>query len=97
MIDFKKFEKYSRPGPRYTSYPTAPEFSEEFTQNDLKNYYKSQSNDRSISIYIHMPFCRSACYFCGCNTIFTSKEENKAELYYILEKRVKYIKKSFKY
>ena len=42
MIDFKKFEKYSKPGPRYTSYPTAPEFSEQFTQEDLKQYYKNQ-------------------------------------------------------
>ncbi len=92
MIDFKKFEKYSRPGPRYTSYPTAPEFSEEFTQNDLKNYYKSQSNDRSISIYIHMPFCRSACYFCGCNTIFTSKEENKANYITYLKKELNILK-----
>ena len=56
MIDFKKFEKYSRPGPRYTSYPTAPEFSEEFTQDDLKQYYKNQDDDRAISLYIHMTF-----------------------------------------
>jgi oxygen-independent coproporphyrinogen-3 oxidase len=75
MIDFAKFVKYSKPGPRYTSYPTAPEFSEEFTQEDLKQYYKNQSDDRALSLYIHMPFCRSACYFCGCNTIFTSKED----------------------
>jgi len=86
MIDFTKFKKYSRPGPRYTSYPTAPEFCEEFTQEDLKHYYKNQSNNRDISIYIHMPFCRSACYFCGCNTIFTSKEEKKDEY-------IKYLKK----
>ena len=60
MIDFKKFEKYSRPGPRYTSYPTAPEFSETFTQEDLKSYYKNQNDNRALSLYIHMPFCRSA-------------------------------------
>ena len=87
MIDFSKFIKYSKPGPRYTSYPTAPEFTENFTQEDLKAYYSSQSDDRSLSLYIHMPFCRSACYFCGCNTIFTSKED----------KKVKYIKTTSKY
>ena len=92
MIDFKKFEKYSRPGPRYTSYPTAPEFSTEFTQDDLKDYYKNQSDYRALSIYIHMPFCRSACYFCGCNTIFTSKEEKKVEYITYLKKELNILK-----
>ena len=92
MIDFKKFEKYSRPGPRYTSYPTAPEFSEQFTQDDLKDYYKKQSNDRAISLYIHMPFCRSACYFCGCNTIFTSKEDKKVRYIEYLKKELNILK-----
>ncbi|WP_026804357.1 oxygen-independent coproporphyrinogen III oxidase [Aliarcobacter lanthieri] len=86
MIDFAKFVKYSKPGPRYTSYPTAPEFSESFTQEDLKEFYKNQSDERALSLYIHMPFCRSACYFCGCNTIFTSKEDKK-------EKYIEYLKK----
>ncbi|WP_418187365.1 oxygen-independent coproporphyrinogen III oxidase [Aliarcobacter lanthieri] len=86
MIDFAKFVKYSKPGPRYTSYPTAPEFSESFTQEDLKDFYKNQSDERALSLYIHMPFCRSACYFCGCNTIFTSKEDKK-------EKYIEYLKK----
>jgi len=86
MIDFAKFVKYSKPGPRYTSYPTAPEFKQSFTQEDLKEFYKNQSNDRELSLYIHMPFCRSACYFCGCNTIFTSKDEKK-------QRYIKYLKK----
>ena len=92
MIDFKKFEKYSRPGPRYTSYPTAPEFSETFTQEDLKQYYKNQSDDRALSLYIHMPFCRSACYFCGCNTIFTSKEDKKTRYIEYLKKELNILK-----
>ena len=86
MVDFKKFEKYSKPGPRYTSYPTAPEFTEEFSQEDLISFYKNQDSNRSLSLYIHLPFCRSACYFCGCNVIFTSKEDKKV-------KYLKYLKK----
>ncbi len=93
MIDFKKFEKYSKAGPRYTSYPTAPEFSEEFSQEDLKKYYKNQSDDRNLSLYIHLPFCRSACYFCGCNVIFTSKEEKKVKYLEYLQKELKLLKK----
>ncbi|CAM3942403.1 oxygen-independent coproporphyrinogen III oxidase [Arcobacter cloacae] len=92
MIDFAKFVKYSKPGPRYTSYPTAPEFSESFTQKDLKEYYKNQSDDRALSLYIHMPFCRSACYFCGCNTIFTSKEDKKSRYIEYLKKELNILK-----
>ncbi|TLP35800.1 oxygen-independent coproporphyrinogen III oxidase [Arcobacter arenosus] len=93
MIDFKKFEKYSKPGPRYTSYPTAPEFSEEFSKEDLIEYYSKQSDDRDLSLYIHLPFCRSACYFCGCNVIFTSKEDKKVRYLEYLKKELNILKK----
>ena len=77
-IDFSKFVKYSKPGPRYTSYPTAPEFSDAFGYNDYINFIK-KSNDskRPLSLYFHLPFCRSACYFCGCNVVYTSKPEKR--------------------
>ncbi len=88
MIDFKKFEKYSKPGPRYTSYPTAPEFNTNFTEEDLIQRYKTQSDDRPLSLYIHIPFCRSACYFCGCNVIFTSKEDKKTKYIEYLKKEL---------
>jgi len=93
MIDFTKFTKYSRPGPRYTSYPTAPEFNTDFTFEDLKEKFKSQSDDRPLSLYIHIPFCRSACYFCGCNVIFTSKEEKKTRYIEYLKKELKILSK----
>ncbi len=93
MIDFKKFEKYSRPGPRYTSYPTAPEFNEEFTEEDLISFYKKQDSSRPLSLYIHIPFCRSACYFCGCNVIFTSKEDKKVKYLDYLKRELEIIKK----
>jgi len=93
MIDFKKFEKYSKPGPRYTSYPTAPEFSEEFTQDDLIQKFKTQDSSRALSLYIHIPFCRSACYFCGCNVIFTSKEDKKVRYITYLKKELELLKK----
>jgi len=89
MIDFNKFTKYSRPGPRYTSYPTAPEFNTDFTFDDLKEKFKSQDDDRPLSLYIHIPFCRSACYFCGCNVIFTSKDEKKVKYISYLKKELK--------
>lgn len=76
MIDFEKFVKYSKPGPRYTSYPTALEFSENFSYNDYLARLENAPKNRPLSLYFHLPFCRSACYFCGCNVIYTSKEEN---------------------
>ena len=92
MIDYEKFVKYSKPGPRYTSYPTAPEFSENFKQEDLKDFYKKQDKNRALSLYIHLPFCRSACYFCGCNTIFTSKEDKKTRYINYLKKELNILK-----
>ena len=74
-IDFKQFVKYSKPGPRYTSYPTAVEFSEDFTYDAYVKRLESRDAEKPLSIYVHLPFCRSACYFCGCNVVFTSKEE----------------------
>lgn len=86
-IDFSKFIKYSKPGPRYTSYPTAPEFSDRFTYDEYLGYIeKSNLSKRPLSLYFHLPFCRGACYFCGCNTVYTSKEEKK-------NRYVEYLKK----
>ncbi len=75
MLDFAKFIKYSKPGPRYTSYPTALEFSDAFTYDDYLKKLDAQESSRPLSLYFHLPFCRNACYFCGCNVVFTSKED----------------------
>ncbi len=75
MLDFAKFTKYSKPGPRYTSYPTALEFSDEYTYDGYIKKLESQDPSRPLSLYFHLPFCRNACYFCGCNVVFTSKED----------------------
>lgn len=93
MIDFKKFEKYSKAGPRYTSYPTAPEFKESFSEKELIEKYVNGDKNRALSLYIHIPFCRSACYFCGCNVVFTSKDDKKKKYIDYLEKELKLISK----
>lgn len=91
-IDFKKFAAYSKPGPRYTSYPTAIEFSEKYT---LDSYLKDLRDDiNPLSLYVHLPFCRSACYFCGCNVIYTSKEENKILYLEYLKKELALLKQT---
>ena len=89
MIDFEKFTKYSKPGPRYTSYPTALEFSSKFGFEELKKEFENQDSKRPLSLYFHLPFCRSACYFCGCNVVYTSKEDKKERYIEYLEKEMK--------
>ena len=89
MIDFKKFAQYSRPGPRYTSYPTAPEFNESFDLDRYKSHIeRSNASGREVSLYFHLPFCRSACYFCGCNVVYTSKEDVKSRYIGYLEREM---------
>ena len=67
-IDFDVLKRFNQQGPRYTSYPTAPMFSPEFTNDDFRNEIidTNQDNDRPLSLYFHFPFCAKLCYFCGC-------------------------------
>ena len=73
-IDVALIKKYDRPGPRYTSYPTAPHFTESFTHKDYLHEIKKTNHGRNLpdlSLYFHLPFCDTLCYFCGCNMIVT--------------------------
>ncbi len=90
MIDFDKFAKYSRPAPRYTSYPTAVEFKD-LKEEDIVPFYKNST--KPLSLYFHIPFCKSACYFCGCNVIYTSKEDKKVKYLEYLRKELQILKK----
>ncbi len=92
MIDFEKFVKYSKPGPRYTSYPTAIEFGEDFTYDRYIQKLKSQKDSSPLSLYFHLPFCRSACYFCGCNVVFTSKDDKKVRYIDYLKRELDILK-----
>lgn len=84
-------EKYDRPGPRYTSYPTAPQFHTAFAAD---NYCQAaqQSNTltaaKPLSIYIHIPFCQSLCYYCACNKIITQKTSRAVEYLEYLKKEI---------
>jgi len=86
QIDFEKFSKYSRPGPRYTSYPTALEFNSDFKYDTYIDFLENSTE--KLSLYVHLPFCRSACYFCGCNVVFTSKEEKLSRYIDYLKKEI---------
>ena len=88
QLDFDAYAKFSRPGPRYTSYPTALEFGRNFSLSEYENSLLSQNSQTPLSLYFHMPFCKSACYFCGCNVIYTSKEDRKTRYMQYLQKEL---------
>ena len=66
-------QRFDRPGPRYTSYPTADRFVESFGPADCVSALSQRANDGAapLSVYVHIPFCESVCYYCACNKIIT--------------------------
>ena len=69
-IDENLIKKYSKTGPRYTSYPPATFFDDSFSNLDFekKIIQSNDENPQNISVYIHIPFCPQICHFCGCTT-----------------------------
>ena len=71
-------EKYNRPGPRYTSYPTAPVWKDDFGPDDFESYAARAEEKRTpVSMYMHIPFCESLCLFCAC-TVSIQKDKSVA-------------------
>ena len=73
--------KYNVPGPRYTSYPTAPQFSADVDRAALRAEIARDNADpaRPLSLYFHLPFCESLCWYCGCNTVITRRRSSAGE------------------
>ena len=75
-LDKELLTKYSVSIPRYTSYPTAPEWTENFIQEDFLKANKTANKLQSpISLYFHLPFCESQCYFCACNVVISKRRD----------------------
>jgi len=82
-FDAAKILKYDKPGPRYTSYPTAPYFHEGFDERAYREGIAesgAMSPPPPLSLYFHLPFCQSVCWFCGCNVHYT-KDRSLSERY----------------
>ncbi len=92
-FDFNRalVQKYDLPGPRYTSYPTAPQFHQAFAVDDYQQAAAASNQaatPKPLSLYIHIPFCKSLCYYCACNKIITQKTHRAVEYLSYLKREI---------
>ena len=91
VISEHLLKRFDIPGPRYTSYPTADRFVEAFTEAD---YIQALEQRRAgsmalpLSLYVHIPFCESVCYYCACNKVITKHHEKASEYLRYLAREV---------
>ena len=91
VISEQLLKRFDIPGPRYTSYPTADRFVEAFTENEYVQALEQRragSMALPLSIYVHVPFCESVCYYCACNKVITKHHEKAAEYLRYLTREV---------
>lgn len=92
-IEFSEelIRKFDKPGPRYTSYPTADRFNAAFSDQTYQTYLAQRSertDNPPLSVYLHLPFCESLCYFCACNKIITQDHGRVTEYLRYLDKEM---------
>lgn len=90
-------EKYNRPGPRYTSYPTAPEWDDQFDAKDFIQVVEDADREQTpspVSLYVHLPFCQSLCLFCGCNVVINKNKGVATPYLASLKKEIDWISAS---
>ncbi|MCB9946503.1 MAG: oxygen-independent coproporphyrinogen III oxidase [Rhodospirillaceae bacterium] len=81
-------ERYDRPVPRYTSYPTAPHFHSGITADTYRQWLGAVDPGTTVSLYLHIPYCDSLCWFCGCHTKITRRYEPVAAYLEVLEQEI---------
>jgi oxygen-independent coproporphyrinogen-3 oxidase len=87
--------RYNRPGPRYTSYPTAPVWNDSFGPADLEKVHEEAERAKSpVSLYMHIPFCESLCLFCACNVIIQKDKRVSPPYLDILKREVEHLSRS---
>jgi oxygen-independent coproporphyrinogen III oxidase len=87
--------RYNRPGPRYTSYPTAPVWNDAFGPDDLESVHQEAQVARTpVSLYMHLPFCESLCLFCACNVIIQKDKRVASPYLEVLKREVEHVARS---
>ena len=90
-VDLDLIRKFDRSGPRYTSYPTADRFVDTFNADTYKKWAAQRKIDgvqRPLSIYVHIPFCNTLCFYCGCNKVITKDKSKAVEYLEYLKKEI---------
>jgi len=88
-VDLELVQKYSVSGPRYTSYPPATCFTETVGWPEIADdLLENNGTDRDLSLYFHIPFCQSLCWYCGCTTIITTQQNQSLTYLAHLEKEM---------
>ncbi|HXT09956.1 MAG TPA: oxygen-independent coproporphyrinogen III oxidase [Candidatus Angelobacter sp.] len=88
-VDLDLVQKYNVAGPRYTSYPPATKFTDALTWPELaEKILENNKTDRDLSLYFHIPFCETLCWFCGCTTVITLNHSQGQRYIDYLEKEV---------
>jgi oxygen-independent coproporphyrinogen-3 oxidase len=89
-VNLELVRKYNQPGPRYTSYPPATRFAPSFEKTALleKIRENNESADGNLSLYFHLPFCRSLCWYCGCTTIITTQQKKSASYLELIDREM---------
>ena len=84
--------KYNRPGPRYTSYPTAPVWQDNFGPNDLEQVFsRADATAAPVSLYMHLPFCESLCLFCACNVVIQKDKSVAVPYLNVLKREIEHV------
>jgi oxygen-independent coproporphyrinogen-3 oxidase len=87
-------KSFDTPGPRYTSYPTADRFSADFGPGDTLRALAARARDAAaapLSVYVHVPFCESVCYYCACNKVITKHHERAPEYLDALDREIELV------
>ena len=89
-VDLDLVRKHNVAGPRYTSYPPATKFTGDFSREELAARIEANNrSDRDLSLYFHIPFCETLCWFCGCTTVITT-DHSRGNAYIDLLETVSY-------
>ena len=97
IIDTPLIRKYDRPGPRYTSYPTADRFVEAYSSKTHEAWLAKRNIGGltlPLSLYVHLPFCDTICYYCACNKVVTKNHGHSAKYIHYLGKELELVSRA---
>lgn len=88
-VNLDLIRKYNVPAPRYTSYPPATQFSDQVNLELLRQKVRANGqSERELSLYFHLPFCQTLCWFCGCTTVITTDQARSGKYLEYLQKEM---------